>query len=122
MSILFVTHNLGVVAEIAHQVVVMYAGRVVEEAAVGRIFERQKHPYTRGLLSCIPNPERDRDASGQRLRLKPIPGNVPSVMALPPGCSFAPRCPYRVAQCEEVPPLLAAEPAHLSRCWRHAVL
>ena len=122
MSILFITHNLGVVAEIAHQVVVMYAGRVVEQAEVGRIFERQKHPYTRGLLACIPNAARDRDDAGQRLRLKPIPGNVPSVMALPEGCSFAPRCPYRIPKCEEAPPLLVAEPGHLSRCWRHEIL
>jgi peptide/nickel transport system ATP-binding protein len=122
MSILFITHNLGVVAEIAHQVVVMYAGRVVEQAEVGRIFERQKHPYTRGLLACIPKAGRNRDGAGQRLRLKPIPGIVPSVMALPEGCSFAPRCPYRIPKCEEAPPLLAAEHGHLSRCWRHEIL
>jgi peptide/nickel transport system ATP-binding protein len=122
MSVLFVTHNLGVVAEIAHQVVVMYAGRAVEQAAAERIFERQKHPYTRGLLACIPDAERDRDATGRRLRLNPIPGNVPSVMALPAGCSYAPRCPLRVEQCAQLPPLLSAEPNHLSRCWRHEVL
>jgi peptide/nickel transport system ATP-binding protein len=122
MSILFVTHNLGVVAEIAHDVVVMYAGRVVEKASVDRLFEHQKHPYTRGLLACIPNAARDRDPSGERMRLNPIPGNVPSVMALPPGCSFAPRCPLRIDKCEENPPLLIAEPDHLSRCWRHDVL
>jgi peptide/nickel transport system ATP-binding protein len=122
MSILFITHNLGVVAEIAHQVVVMYAGRVVEESPVARLFERQKHPYTRGLLACIPNVARDRGASGERLRLTPIAGQVPSVMALPPGCSFAPRCDFRIPRCDENPPLLPAEPEHLSRCWRHGDL
>jgi peptide/nickel transport system ATP-binding protein len=122
MSILFITHNLGVVAEIAHQVVVMYAGRVVEEAPVASLFAHQKHPYTSGLLACIPNAARDRDAAGGRLRLKPIAGTVPSVTALPPGCSFAPRCTWRIERCEENPPLLDAGPAHLSRCWRHAEL
>jgi peptide/nickel transport system ATP-binding protein len=122
MSILFVTHNLGVVADIAQDVVVMYAGRVVEAAPVGDLFEHQKHPYTLGLLACIPNAARDRGAAGERLRLKPIPGTVPSVTALPPGCTFAPRCSYRIPLCSETPPLLPARPAHLSRCWRHAEL
>jgi peptide/nickel transport system ATP-binding protein len=119
MSILFVTHNLGVVAEIAHDVVVMYTGRVVEKSPVDGLFRHQKHPYTRGLLACIPNASRDRGAAGERLRLNPIPGNVPPVTALPPGCSFAPRCPYRIPPCDEAPPLMTAGPSHLSRCWRH---
>ncbi|WP_404291944.1 ABC transporter ATP-binding protein [Microvirga sp. RSM25] len=122
MSILFVTHNLGVVAEIAHDVVVMYTGRVVEKSSVASLFEHQKHPYTRGLLACIPNASRDRNAAGERLRLNPIPGNVPAVTALPPGCSFAPRCPYRIPHCDEAPPLMTAGPSHLSRCWRHEAL
>lgn len=119
MSILFVTHNLGVVAEIAHEVVVMYAGRVVEQAPSERLYELQKHPYSRGLLACIPDAKRDRGPGGERLRLNPIPGNVPSVLALPIGCSFAPRCPWRIEKCEEDPPLLDVEPHHRSRCWRH---
>ncbi|QRM31626.1 ABC transporter ATP-binding protein [Microvirga sp. VF16] len=122
MSILFITHNLGVVAEIAHDVVVMYTGRVVEKSPVASLFAHQKHPYTRGLLSCIPNASRDRSATGERLRLNPIPGNVPSVTALPPGCSFAPRCSYRIPHCDEAPPLMTAGPSHLSRCWRHEAL
>ena len=122
MSILFITHNLGVVAEIAHDVVVMYTGRVVEKSPVESLFAHQKHPYTQGLLACIPNASRDRGAAGERLRLNPIPGNVPSVTALPPGCSFAPRCPYRIEKCEEAPPLMEAAPNHLSRCWRHEIL
>jgi peptide/nickel transport system ATP-binding protein len=122
MSILFITHNLGVVAEIAHQVVVMYAGRVVEEAPVEHLYRRQKHPYTRGLLACIPNVSRDRNPAGERLRLTPIRGQVPSILALPPGCSFAPRCDLRIPRCEENPPLLPAGEGHLSRCWRHGEL
>ncbi|NIX76361.1 ABC transporter ATP-binding protein [Microvirga terricola] len=122
MSILFITHNLGVVAEIAHDVVVMYAGRVVEKASVDALFDNQKHPYTRGLLACIPNAARDRSESGERLRLNPIPGSVPSILALPEGCSFAPRCSFTTAECDQNPSLLAAGPDHLSRCWRHEIL
>ncbi len=120
MSVLFVTHNLGVVAEIAHEVVVMYAGRVVEAAPVNALFDRQRHPYTMGLLACIPS-SRHVHGTG-RPRLTPIPGSVPSVMALPPGCAFAPRCPHVVDRCAQDPPLLEAAPGHLSRCWRHAEL
>ncbi len=123
MSVVFVTHNLGVVAEIAQHVVVMYAGRVVEAAPVDALFERQRHPYTKGLLACLPTPQhRDFELGGERPRLTPIPGNVPSVLALPEGCSFAPRCPYRVEKCIENPPLLEAGPEHVSRCWRHEEL
>ncbi len=120
MSVLFVTHNLGVVAEIAHEVVVMYAGRVVEAAPVEAVFDRQRHPYTMGLLACIPS---SLHVSGaRRPRLTPIPGSVPSVMALPPGCAFAPRCTHAIDRCSQDPPLLDAAPDHLSRCWRHAEL
>ena len=104
MSILFVTHNLGVVAEIAHEVVVMYAGRVVEQAPVEALFERPKHPYTLGLIACIPDAARDSAADGSRLPLNPIPGTVPTITRLPPGCSFAPRCPYVEDACTEDPP------------------
>jgi peptide/nickel transport system ATP-binding protein len=122
MSILFVTHNLGVVAAIAQAVAVMYAGRVVEHGETERLFEWPKHPYTAGLLACIPNAARDRASDGSRLRLKPIPGAVPSLSALPSGCAFAPRCPHAIEVCAEPPPLLTAEAGHLSRCWRHAIL
>ncbi|CUA88923.1 oligopeptide/dipeptide ABC transporter, ATP-binding protein, C-terminal domain [Chelatococcus sambhunathii] len=123
MSILFITHNLGVVAEIAHEVAVMYAGRVVEQAPVEALFARPRHPYTKGLLACIPNPERDRAADGARLMLNPIPGNVPSVLNLPPGCTYAPRCPLVEPHCEgEAPGLVPAGPGHLSRCFRHELL
>jgi peptide/nickel transport system ATP-binding protein len=119
MSIVFVTHNLGVVAEIAHEVVVMYAGQVVEAAGVDALFDRQRHPYTRGLLACIPRPGLRRGQPGAPVRLTPIPGTVPSVTALPDGCSFAPRCPLAIPRCVEPPPLMQADVSHLSRCWRH---
>jgi peptide/nickel transport system ATP-binding protein len=124
MSILFITHNLGVVAEIAQRAVVMYAGRVVEDAPVAALFRHQKHPYTRGLLACMPDAARDRDpASGRRMRLSPIAGSVPSITSLPPGCSFAPRCPLVEPACAAARPALEpAAPGHLSRCRRHALL
>jgi peptide/nickel transport system ATP-binding protein len=123
MSVLFVTHNLGVVAEVAHEVAVMYAGRVVEQAPVEALFERPKHPYTLGLIACIPDVRRDIAADGSRRPLNPIPGSVPPVTALPPGCSFAPRCPYVEDACTvRVPDLVLANPAHLSRCRRHEIL
>jgi len=113
MSILFITHNLGVVAEIAHRVAVMYAGRVVEDAGVYDLFEKPTHPYTRGLLSCLPTAALL--ASGERLRA--IPGNVPSVLALPPGCTFAPRCPLAADDCRAgVPDLVTVQAEHRARC------
>ena len=123
MSVLFVTHNLGVVAELAHEVAVMYAGRVVEQAPVEALFEHPKHPYTLGLIACIPDVRRDIAEDGTRRPLNPIPGTVPPITALPPGCSFAPRCAYVEDACTAaVPALVAAEAAHLSRCRRHAIL
>ena len=123
MSILFITHNLGVVAEIAHEVAVMYAGRVVEQGPVGGLFGRQRHPYTRGLLACIPDARRDRIPGQGRALLNAIPGNVPSPLALPPGCSYAPRCPLVEERCtRDAPPLIDVAAAHLTRCWRHDAL
>jgi peptide/nickel transport system ATP-binding protein len=123
MIILFITHNLGVVAEIAQQVVVMYAGRVVEQAPVRDLFARPKHPYTEGLLASTPNAARDIAPDGTRRPLVPIPGSVPSITALPPGCTYAPRCRYAAPKCTTtVPPLFTVGPAHLSRCLRHELL
>jgi peptide/nickel transport system ATP-binding protein len=119
MSILFITHNLGVVAEIAHEVAVMYAGRVVEQGAVLDVFERPRHPYTRGLLACIPDVRRDHTETGGRRLLNSIPGNVPSAQDLPSGCAFAPRCPLVVDRCREMPPLIPVSEDHRSRCWRY---
>ncbi|UYQ72012.1 ABC transporter ATP-binding protein [Pelagibacterium flavum] len=121
MSILFITHNLGVVAEIAHEVVVMYAGRVVEQAPVIELFQKQKHPYTEGLLACTPNAERDLAADGERKALYSIPGSVPPITALPPGCAFEPRCRYAISACTTIPPQLeSAGSGRLSRCLRSA--
>ncbi|WP_082659993.1 ABC transporter ATP-binding protein [Aureimonas sp. AU40] len=123
MSILFITHNLGVVAEIAREVVVMYAGRVVEQAPVRDLFARPRHPYTEGLLACTPNAARDIGPDGQRRPLLPIPGSVPPITALPPGCTYAPRCAYAVPGCTlSVPPLFTVAPGHLSRCLRTDLL
>jgi peptide/nickel transport system ATP-binding protein len=121
MSILFITHNLGVVAEIAHDVVVMYAGRVVEHAEVHTLFAHQRHPYTKGLLACTPNAARDLAADGQRRALYSIPGNVPPITNLPPGCSFEPRCGYAIPPCTAaVPPLLVTPEGSTARCIRSA--
>ncbi|CAM3932720.1 ABC transporter ATP-binding protein [Bordetella tumulicola] len=124
MSIMFITHNLGVVAEIAHEVVVLYAGRVAEHAKVHDLFDHQKHPYTRGLLACIPDAKRDRAADGTRIRLRPIMGNVPPAGRWPEGCTFAPRCEYADDVCTQVaPPLVRAGALdHLSSCRKHEAL
>lgn len=121
MAILFVTHNLGVVAEIAHRVAVMYAGRIVEEGPVDTVFRNPKHPYTCGLLASMPRlgeATRMRQAGRQ---LAAIPGVVPALTRMPPGCAFAPRCPHAIAACTEaVPALEMVGAAHASRCirWR----
>ncbi|HEY4202124.1 MAG TPA: ABC transporter ATP-binding protein [Devosiaceae bacterium] len=121
MSILFITHNLGVVAEIAHDVAVMYAGRVVEQAPVDDLFEHQTHPYTSGLLACTPDAGRDLGTDGTRRLLYSIPGTVPPITALPPGCSFEPRCAYALPACRDaMPALLPAGTHNLSRCIRRA--
>ncbi|WP_159993888.1 ABC transporter ATP-binding protein [Roseomonas sp. 18066] len=119
MGVLFITHNLGVVAEIADRVMVMYAGRVVEQAPVRRLFHAPLMPYTRGLLRSVPRP----DFSGaEQPPLEAIPGSVPDPLAPPPGCSFSPRCGhFAPGLCDSVsPPLSVAEPDHLVRCARWA--
>ena len=102
MSVLFITHNLGVVAHHADQVAVMYAGQVVERAEVGDLFEGPAHPYTRGLLACLPGRARALGRKlGRRIDLQDIPGQAPSLAQLGAGCSFAARCPSRQAACAE---------------------
>ncbi|AFZ68833.1 ABC transporter ATP-binding protein [Deinococcus peraridilitoris] len=125
MSILFITHNLGVVAEMADRVVVMYGGRVVEEGDVIEIFKSPKHPYTMGLLNSIPRvdhaAEYEGHASSKKERLEAIPGNVPNPLSLPPGCAFEPRCKFAVEDCRKaVPALEDTGQGHMSRCirWR----
>ncbi len=117
MSVLFITHNLGVVAEIADRVVVMYAGRAVEEADVIPTFKEPLHPYTMGLLNSVPRVDR---AAEQQERLEAIPGNVPNPLFLPPGCAFHPRCRwFEAGRCDaEVPPLEDAGDGHMVRCFR----
>ena len=114
-AIILVTHDLGVVADIADRIVVMYAGRVVEQGTLDEIFYDPQHPYTWGLLGSITRVDRDRSQ-----RLPAIPGLPPSLLRPPEGCHFRPRCPHAFERCVEVPPLesrLPETPAHLDRCW-----
>ncbi|MDK4733634.1 ABC transporter ATP-binding protein [Rhizobium sp. CNPSo 3490] len=119
MAMLFVTHNLGVVAEIAQRVAVMYAGRIVETGPVGEVFRNPRHPYTIGLLASMPKLG---DASRMKQageRLAAIPGIVPSLMNMPAGCAFQPRCKFAIDDCRlAVPPLADVNPRHKSRCIR----
>jgi len=113
-AIVLITHDLGVVAEMAQRVVVMYAGRKVEEAPVADLFARPRHPYTRGLLDSMPK----LNARGAARRLAEIPGTVPSLMEPIPGCTFAPRCPYAEERCRrDFPPLEEKAPGHWAACW-----
>ncbi|MEK5520392.1 ABC transporter ATP-binding protein [Heyndrickxia sp. FSL W8-0423] len=111
-SILLITHDLGVVAEMCDRVVIMYAGKVVEESDVNTIFENPKHPYTRGLLGSIPK-------LGMKIdRLQSIAGNVPAPEEMPKGCKFAPRCPFAMDKCrEKEPQLRKVNENHTTRCW-----
>jgi len=115
-SIILITHDLGIVAEVCERVAVMYAGRIVEEAGVQALFSEPLHPYTLGLIGSVP-------VLGQtKHRLDVIPGTVPNLIGLPPGCKFAPRCRARVEQCLEMctrsePELRLAAPGHPVRCW-----
>jgi peptide/nickel transport system ATP-binding protein len=113
MALLLITHDLGVVAEQADEVAIMYAGRIVEHAPVDEIFARPRHPYTRALFRSMPG------LAGAQERLETIPGQVPDLLHLPAGCSFRDRCPEAIAECaEEVPPLTAKAPRHLAACIR----
>lgn len=114
-AILLVTHDLGVVAEMADQVIVMYAGQVVEAADVFTLFRAPQHPYTQGLMKSIPRLDQHK-----KERLFAIPGAVPSLKEIPSGCRFHPRCPLAVGRCEEEQPELisaAAADGHRVRCW-----
>jgi peptide/nickel transport system ATP-binding protein len=115
VALLLVTHDFGVVAQMADRVAVMYAGRVVEEADVTQLFSDPQHPYTWGLLGSVPRLDRPRSA-----RLPAIAGSAPSVLRPTGECDFGPRCPHRFAACQAVPPLTASvpeEPTHRDRCW-----
>jgi peptide/nickel transport system ATP-binding protein len=115
-AIILITHDLGVVAEMAQRVVVMYAGRKVEEAPIEQLFERPRHPYTRGLLGSMPHLGDSVNETGKRL--VEIPGMVPSLKEPAPGCLFAPRCASASERCaREVPPLEQHAPGHWAACW-----
>ncbi len=114
MAILLITHDMGVVAEHAQRVAVMYAGIVVEEAPVGELFANPRHPYTQGLIRSIPRPDHH---AGRRTRLEQIPGTVPSLLRPPPFCRFAARCRYVMDVCRAgPPPMRSVGPAHRMAC------
>ena len=112
MAMVLVTHDLGLIAERAHEVAVMYAGRIVEHADTSELFSDPLHPYTRGLMASLPRP-----GDARRGRLRTIPGTVPRLSDLPQGCTFSPRCDIRTGQCEAEPDLVEVKPGHRVRCW-----
>lgn len=118
MSLVLISHDLGVIADICDRVAVMYAGRIVETGPTDRLLGEPHHPYTRGLIAALPEIE------GPRRRLTPIPGTVCAPDALPQGCAFAPRCPLAYAPCRmAIPPLSTLpEPGHSTACFRHDLL
>jgi peptide/nickel transport system ATP-binding protein len=119
-AVILITHDLGVVAETAQRVIVMYAGRKVEEALVGELFARPLHPYTHGLMASIPRLELMRGGTGEtKRRLEEIKGIVPALTNLPAGCTFAPRCPFAIDKCRrDFPPYEEKRPGHWAACWR----
>ena len=115
MTLVLISHDLGVVADSCERVAVMYAGRIVEEAPIGRLFSAAAHPYTQGLLGALP------PIDGPRRRLAAIPGGVPEPWAMPPGCAFAPRCAHRVGACDAaVPGLIPFAASHRVACLQVA--
>jgi len=112
-AMVLISHNLGVIAQVARHVAVMYAGRIVESTDTAKLFSDPQHPYTRGLLGSLP-----RLTDGSRQRLTAIPGVVPQLGTVREGCRFAPRCPIAIDRCSrEEPPLELKSPGHLTRCW-----
>ena len=110
-AIIFITHDFGIVARMCDRVAVMYAGKIVEQADVLQLFDSPSHPYTEALLRSVP------DLDDQAEYLPSIEGQPPDLDDLPPGCSFAPRCPYVFDKCAEYPPEFEIEPGHIARCW-----
>jgi len=118
MAVMLITHAMGVVAEVAHKVVVMYAGKVVEEAPVGDLFANPKHPYTQGLIRSIPRID---TAAIEKARLEAIPGTVPKLIEPAEGCRFAGRCRHATPKCSTAtPPLIEVAPGHKVACVLHA--
>jgi oligopeptide/dipeptide ABC transporter ATP-binding protein len=112
-GIILITHDLGVAASLCHRIAVMYAGRVVEQGPVRAIYRAPAHPYTQALLSAIPR------LGAARQRLEAIPGQPPALTDLPRGCRFSPRCPHRMAICDEYPPQAQIGEGHSAACWLH---
>lgn len=111
MAMILVTHDLGLIAERSHEVAVMYAGKIVEQAETRELFADPRHPYTRGLIASIPKP-------GERgKKLRTIPGSVPQLLNLPKNCSFSTRCDIKTGMCEKEPDLVEVKPGHFVRCW-----
>jgi oligopeptide transport system ATP-binding protein len=118
MAIIWITHDLGVVAGLANRVIVMYAGFIVEEARVDDLYENPRHPYTLALLEALPRVDQRRDAEGKDRPLKSIPGAPPNLLVEPHGCPFALRCEFVIDHCrQEMPPLTFAAPNHQIACW-----
>ncbi|MGZ5124713.1 MAG: ABC transporter ATP-binding protein [Burkholderiales bacterium] len=117
-AVVLITHDLGVVAETAQRVIVMYGGRKVEEATVDDLFDRPRHPYTHGLLAAVPRLATVSGEQREHARLTEIAGMVPALVNLPKGCTFAPRCPFATDLCRsEFPPYEAKAPGHMAACW-----
>ena len=113
MAIMIITHNMSVIAEVADRVLVMYAGRIIEQSPVADLFDTPQHPYTKGLLACVPTLQQDRH------RLIAIPGSLPEPARRPPGCRFAPRCTYRIEACRTaIPPLVMQREDRAVACIR----
>jgi len=118
MAMILISHDLGVIAEVADEVAIMYAGRIVEHTSKEELFENPLHPYTQGLLASLPRFDQTGEAHKRRERLKAISGTVPRLSDLPSGCTFHPRCPIAVEVCQkEEPELLEVSPNHKVRCW-----
>lgn len=116
MSVLFITHDMGVVSKLCHRIKVMYLGQIVEDAETEQLFEAPLHPYTEGLISCIPHLATERGVP-----LPTIPGTVPPLSEIPKGCHFCTRCKYADERCfQEQPPMIEAKPDHFVKCWKYA--
>jgi oligopeptide/dipeptide ABC transporter ATP-binding protein len=123
MGVLFITHNLGVVAEVADRVAVMYGGRIVETATTAELFDHPSHPYTRGLMDSLPKVDHAARARGEATPLRAIPGSVVDPRFPPKGCDFNPRCGFAVEDCRAgVPDMASVSEAHLTRCIRWEAL
>jgi oligopeptide transport system ATP-binding protein len=113
LSLIWITHDLGVVAGLAERVIVMYAGYIIEEAGVDEIYDHPRHPYTLALLHALPRVDKRRTH-----RLKSIPGAPPNLLVKPHGCPFAPRCEHAIERCQiDNPPLTEINPSHHMACW-----